>query len=130
MRLLGIDFGSKRVGVAVSDDSGTIAQPLVVLKNSRKLLTEIETIIKEQKVEAIVVGESKNFKGVDNAVMPEIREFKKSLESACSVPVVFELEFLTSHQAQYFQGKHDLLDASAAALILQSYLDRKNNQNK
>jgi RNase H-fold protein (predicted Holliday junction resolvase) len=46
------------------------------------------------------------------------------------VLVVFEPEFLTSHQAEYFQGKHDLLDASAAALILQSYLDKRNNQNK
>jgi RNase H-fold protein (predicted Holliday junction resolvase) len=60
--------------------------------------------------------------------MSEIREFKTEIERRLrAVPVIYEPEFLTSHQAEHFQGKHPKLDASAAALILQSYLDRRNS---
>ena len=124
-RILGIDFGSKRVGIAVSDDSATIAQPLVVLKNSKTLLTEIEKIIEEQKVEAVVIGESKDFKGKDNAIMEQINDFVGQLSFTSNIPIHFEPEFLSSHQAQQLQGKNDMLDASSAAIILQSYLNRK-----
>jgi len=128
-RFLGIDFGSKRVGVAVSDDSATIAQPLVVLKNSKNLLSEIEAIIKEQKVETIVIGESKDFKGKDNAIMEQINDFVAQMSIVSAIPIHFEPEFLSSHQAQQLQGKNDMLDASSAAIILQSYLNR-GKQNK
>jgi putative Holliday junction resolvase len=124
-RILGIDFGSKRVGVAVSDDSATIAQPLVVLKNSKTLLSEIEQIISEQNVEAVVIGESKDFKGKNNLIMEEINDFVGQLSLVNSIPIYFEPEFLSSHQAQQLQGKNDMLDASSAAIILQSYLNRK-----
>jgi putative Holliday junction resolvase len=131
-RILGIDYGTKRIGVALSDVGAQFGQPYSVIKNSKstkdEVLAKILDIIKTEQVAEVVIGESKDFKGQDNVVMSEIRDFKKTLEKF--VPVIFEPEFLTSHQAQYFQGKHDLLDASAAALILQSYLDRKNNQNK
>lgn len=138
-RILGIDYGTKRIGVALSDVEAKFGQPYLVISNSRstanEAIAQIVDIVKKEQVAGIVLGESKDFKGQDNAVMVEIRDFKKALENALAllspaVPVVFEPEFLTSHQAEYFQGKHDLLDASAAALILQSYLDKKNNQNK
>jgi putative holliday junction resolvase len=139
-RILGIDYGTKRIGLALSDVGAQFAQPYSVIENSKatksKVITKIINIIKAEEVSEIVLGESKDFKGTDNKVMSAIRDFKKTLEDALAlesvpvVPVIFEPEFLTSHQAEYFQGKHDLLDASAAALILQSYLDRKNNQNK
>lgn len=137
-RILGIDYGTKRIGVALSDEGAQFAQPYLVIKNSTntkdEVLEKILDIIKTEQVAEIVLGESKDFKGQDNAVMSEIRDFKHSLESSLSfiappaVPVIFEPEFLTSHQAEYFQGKHDMLDASAAALILQSYLDKKKNR--
>lgn len=139
-RILGIDYGTKRIGVALSDTGAQFGQPYSVIKNSKttkdEVLAKIIDIIKTEQVAEIVLGESKDFKGQDNTVMSVIRDFKSRLECALvflappTVPVVFEPEFLTSHQAEYFQGKHDLLDASAAALILQSYLDKKNNQNK
>ena len=135
-RILGIDFGTKRIGLAISDPGAVFGQPYSVIQNSKTAIDEIVSIVKKEGVAEVVLGESKNFKGQDNLVMPAIRVFKETLESALSllpppvVPIVFEPEFLTSHQAQYFQGKHDLLDASAAALILQSYLDKRNNQNK
>ena len=57
--------------------------------------------------------------------MKKIKTFKLQLEDLLKIPVRYEPEFMTSHQAEQFQGKHDMLDASAAALILQSYLDYK-----
>jgi methionine--tRNA ligase beta chain len=139
-RILGIDYGTKRIGVAISDPQAQFGQPHSVIKNSTttkdEVLAKILDIIKTEQVSEVILGESKDFKGQDNVVMPAIRDFKESMEKALAllpppaVSVIFEPEFLTSHQAEYFQGKHDLLDASAAALILQSYLDKKNNQKE
>lgn len=124
MRLLGIDYGSKRVGIALSNIEQTFAQPYKVIENKGKLLEEIKKIATDQGVVGIVLGESKNFKGVDNPIMKDITAFAQTLKDETKLPVYLEPEFLSSHQAQYFQGKHDLLDASAAAIILQSYLDK------
>jgi putative transcription antitermination factor YqgF len=129
-RILGIDYGTKRIGIALSDPQATFGQPYSVIKNSKIALDEVTAIVKKEDVAEIVLGESKDFKGVDNSIMPAVRDFKKSLEDATGLSVIFEPEFMTSQQAEYFQGKHDLLDASAAALILQSYLDKKKNQQK
>jgi putative Holliday junction resolvase len=124
MRYMGIDFGMKRVGVAVSDSENKFAIPHSVIQNSKKLIEDLNTIICDTEVEIIILGESKDFKGQDNKVMGKIRELKEAIENQLHKQVIFEPEFLTSHQAQHIQGKTDLLDASAAAIILQSYLDR------
>ncbi len=140
MRYLGIDFGSKRVGVALSDESGTLAFPHRVFLNDVTLLSEIETIVKEQKVKLVVMGESKDFKGKANPIAKKAEEFRKILEKHTHKKVVYELEFLTSIQATRKHSRrsdgsrgtgqrardrkpNDMLDASAAAIILQSYLD-------
>ncbi len=124
MRYLGIDYGAKRVGVALSDESGTLAFPYSVLKNDKTLLSELERIVKEQKVKLVVVGESTDFSGKDNPIAKQADEFKKAIEKLTRKKVEYEPEFLTSVQAGRWQGKTDKLDASAAAIILQSYLDR------
>ena len=128
MRYLGIDYGTKRVGTALSDEGGKFAMPHKVLQNTKTLLEDINNIICENEVEVVILGESKDFKGKDNKVMGKIRVFKDQIENNLGKKVIFEPEFLTSHQAESIQGKHDLLDASAAALILQSYLDRLANK--
>ncbi len=124
---MGIDYGSKRVGIAVSDEMGEFAMPLIVLSNAKKdaegLIKEITDIAKKNTVSEIVVGESKNYKGEANTILSESLNLKKDLEEA-GFTVHMEPEFMTSANAERFQGKHDMLDASAAALILQSYLDR------
>lgn len=143
MRYLGIDYGSKRVGVAVSDEEGKFALPLSVLPNDRKLLPEIKKIIAEKKVGAMVLGESKNFKGEDNDIMAAIREFKVVLEKEIGLSVFLEPEFMTSAEAKRVntrepeksrksgvrlrrpETKNVMLDASAAALILQSFLNQR-----
>jgi putative Holliday junction resolvase len=124
MRYMGIDYGTKRIGIALSDESNTFALPLKVLENSKKIIDDLNEIICEHSVTHVVMGESKNFKGEDNKVMADIRTLKEKIENNLKLPVILEPEFLTSHQAAHFQGQHDMLDASAAALILQSYLDR------
>ncbi len=126
MKYLGIDFGTKRVGISVSDEDQKVAFPLVVLQNSeslaQKLVLEIEKICKENNVKNIVLGESKDFSGQDNTIMPKVRELKKDLETL-GFTIFFHPEFLTSLQVEKNFGKNDMLDASASALILQSFLD-------
>lgn len=125
-KILGIDFGTKRIGLAISDESQTFAFPLSVLENNPGFIGEVEKIIKKESIKTVILGESKNFKGEDNAIMPATRIFKENLENI-GTEVLFHPEFLTSFQAEQIQGKTDMLDASAAALILQSFLDTNKN---
>ena len=122
MRLLGIDYGSKRVGIAISDEGQQFALPLIVLKKTKNLIKEIKDIAEKNKIKDIVIGESKDYKGKANAILPETLNLKKDLEKE-NYKVYLEPEFMTSINAERFQGKNDMLDASAAALILQSYID-------
>ena len=125
MKLLGIDYGSKRVGIAFSDENGEFAIPSVVLNNSKNLLKEVLDLAKEKEIKEIVIGESKNYKGEANTILKESLKFKTELEKE-GYMVHLEPEFMTSANAERFQGKNDLIDASAAALILQSFLDKRN----
>lgn len=124
MKIIGIDYGEKRVGVSISDDSGKLAFPLLVLENRGNFLEKIKDIIKEKGVTKIIVGESKNFSGEPNRIMRDIEAFVRDLEKEDGLEIILEPEFLSSHQAQSLQGKNSMHDASAAAIILQSYLDR------
>jgi len=130
MRLLGIDYGKKRVGIAITDDSGMMAFPKAVLPNDNFLFSEIKNLVEGHKVEKIILGESKDYKMNDNPIMSRIKAFKNELERDLGLPVIYEPEILSSHQAAHFQGKTDMIDASAASIILQSYIDRIKNQNK
>ncbi len=127
MKFMGIDYGTKRVGIALSDESNTFALPLKTLSNSKRIFDEINDIMCDKEITHIIIGESKNFQGQDNTVMKEIKVFKENLENRFGKPVLFEPEFMSSQQASSVQGDHALLDASAAAIILQSYLDRIKN---
>ncbi|MDO8430673.1 MAG: Holliday junction resolvase RuvX [Candidatus Taylorbacteria bacterium] len=129
MRLLGIDYGSKRIGIAYCDEAGQFAMPLIVLANSKVLLSEVVGIAKEKEIKEIVIGESKNYNGEANSILAESLDFRKELEATGFI-VHLEPEFMTSAHAEKLQGKNDMLDASAAALILQSYLDKQKAQNK
>lgn len=123
MKKLGIDYGTKKVGIAISDESATIAFPKEVIPNTPKLVAEIAALCDHESIDTIVLGESKNFQGQENPVMMYITQCKEALEEACGVPVELEPEFLTSQEAMR-QSKEGTHDARAAALILQRYLDR------
>ncbi|OHA15622.1 MAG: hypothetical protein A3G52_04030 [Candidatus Taylorbacteria bacterium RIFCSPLOWO2_12_FULL_43_20] len=122
MRYAGIDYGKKRVGVALSDEGLSFALPKVVLPNDRMLVKKIAEFCKENDVSLIVVGESLNYKNEENAIMEEAKDFAKKISGVTGVNVVFEPEFLTSAEAERVQGKNKMHDASAAAIILKSYM--------
>jgi len=130
MKYLGIDYGEKNVGIAVSDDSGKLAFAKTVLKNDKYLLENILKICNEEKIEAVVLGESFDFSGQPNLIMKDILIFKNKLEKISGLQVYLEPEFLTSAEAERIQGKNDKIDASAAALILKSYLEKQAGQEK
>ncbi len=128
MKCIGIDYGSKNVGIAVGDSEHGLAFPKAVLANSSRLLAEIKEIVTQEGAGKIILGESQDFKGVDNPIMKKILSFKKDLEDDLKIPVILHPEFMTSAEAERLQGKNDMIDASAAALILKSFFDNKKNE--
>lgn len=124
MKHLGIDFGSKRVGLAVSDADGRIAFPRGVLPNGEDTLADIADIVAKERIARIVVGDARAFSGAENAVTPEADAFCAALAVRVSVPVERAREAWSSFEAARFAPKgreHD--DAAAAAILLQRYLD-------
>ena len=117
-------MGKKNVGIAISDDGGNLAFAKIVLDNNNQLLDNILKIIEEDRVEAIVIGESINLNGEENLIQKKILEFKKILEENVKIPIHFEPEFLTSMEARRLQEGVKKIDASAAALILKSFLNK------
>ncbi|XKT75330.1 MAG: Holliday junction resolvase RuvX [Patescibacteria group bacterium UBA2103] len=131
MRHLGIDYGSKAVGLALSDDDGKMGFPHTVLHNTDALLDELTKLIEDEGVKVVVFGESKALDGSDNEIQASIKEFARQLESNACVTVAFEPEYYTTKQArdaQTLMGKgRERADAVAAAIILTSYLERHGN---
>jgi putative holliday junction resolvase len=130
MKYLGIDYGSKRIGLAVSDETESFAFPLSVLNNTEEVIKEISRICLEKEIGQIVVGESRNFEMKENDIMKEITFFCQKLTAETKLPIAMHPEFLTSSEAERLQGKNEMLDASAAAIILKSYLDKKKNHGE
>jgi methionine--tRNA ligase beta chain len=130
MKYLGIDYGEKRVGIAISDAEAKVAFPKVVLENNQDLFTKIIDLCKENEVGSIVIGESKNYKGEDNKINPKIIIFKRELANVIKLPMFLEPEFMTSLQVETTFGKTDMLDASAASIILQTFMDKDRNRQE
>lgn len=122
-KLIGIDFGTKRVGVAVSDESGSVAFPKTTLANDRALIPAVVALIRGENASAVVVGESHDMNGNDNIVMSATRSFVSDLEKAVAVTVYFEPEFYSSREARR-EGQQGSVDAQAAAIILNSFITR------
>ena len=133
MRYLGIDYGSKRVGLALSDEAGTIGFPHAILKNTRRLIDELRVIIAKENIGAVVVGESRSLAEGENAIAKDARELGSLITERTGTPVFYESEVFTSVEARRVPAKEiksrapksrAAVDASAAALILTSYLSR------
>lgn len=125
MRYIGIDYGTKRVGVALSDEGGRMAFPHSVLTNNAALLDALCALIIRERVEAVVFGNSQDFKGNDNPVMTRARACAESLATRLAMPVHFESEVLSTQEALRAEGRTALTDASAAAIILNSFLSKQ-----
>lgn len=139
MRILGIDYGDARVGIAVTDIMGFMANGVKTIKNKgmKNLLTELEAVLKEYNPEKIVVGLPKNMDGSEGFRVEATKEFVKNLESIYTGEIILQDERLTSMEAKRYlsetntfgKKRKEVLDTVAAVLILENYLaSSKNNQ--
>ena len=136
-RILGIDFGEKRVGVALSDESLTLASGILTLENHRdhELAKEIKKICDENNVSKIILGLPKNLKGQETASAKKVRQFAEILKKEILQPIEFEDERLTSVMVRkrlHEKGLKEVqikkeIDKKAAEAILQGYLDKIKN---
>ena len=148
MRIMGLDFGSRTVGVAISDSLLLTAQGVEIIRRKeenklRQTLARIEELIVENEVEIfvgleIVLGLPKNMNDTEGVRVELTKEFKDKLERRTGLPVYFWDERLTTVAADKAmmeagirrENRKDYVDMIAATLILQGYLDRRNNEKK
>jgi len=140
MRILGLDYGSKRIGVAVCDELGMTAQGLATIarKNRQQDLEEIARFIRTYNVEKIVIGYPIRLDGTEGIQCEKITKFASLLESAFSLPVIKWDETLSTKEAEEIliranmrrDKRKNIVDRVAASLILQGYLDDQDRRNK
>ena len=141
MRIMGLDFGSKTVGVAISDSLLVTAQGIEIIRRKeenklRRTLARIEELIVEYDISEIVLGLPKNMNGTEGIRAELTNEFKEKLERRTGLPVTLWDERLTTVAADKTmmesgvrrENRRDYVDMIAAVLILQGYLDRKKNE--
>ena len=137
---IGLDYGTKTVGVAISDELLITAQPLLTIERERanklrKTVAKIEEIISEYNVEEIVLGYPKNMNNTLGERAAATDEFREMLERRTGLPVILVDERLTTIEADRIleetgvvaSGRKEYIDKMAAAIILQNYLDMKKN---
>jgi putative Holliday junction resolvase len=123
-RVMGIDYGSKRVGVALTDEDGRIAFPKAVLPNDKFLLSNLKELVEGHTVTEIVIGESINNAGQENAVARSARALAHALEADVGATIHYEPEFWSSQEVRAHTGAR-YVDAEAAAIILNSFLTKR-----
>lgn len=139
-RILGLDYGARRIGLAISDPTGTIAQPLPTLRRrrgKRPPVAAVAATAAEQGAAAIVVGLPLTPEGEESEWTREVRAFGEKLAERTALPVHFLDERMTSAHAQRVvrglglkrrqREEKGRIDAAAAVLILQAFLDRSSN---
>ena len=139
-RIIGLDIGERRIGVAVSDPTGTLARPLTTLRttgldgNALQIsLAEVTRLAADDPLDAIVVGLPRHLDGSPNAMTPRVERFAARLRDRAQVAVILQDERLTSMEAESrlaerekdWRARKAQLDAAAAAIILQDYLDTR-----
>ena len=135
MRILALDHGSKRIGVAMSDETQTIAQPLeyIPARPFADFLARLKQLLAEKEISLVLIGLPRNMDGSYGAAAQNVEAFAAALKTAIAVPIKFWDERLTSVQAnkiliqnQVRRAKRkEKVDKMAAAILLQSYLDGK-----
>jgi len=134
-RIMGLDFGTKRIGIALSDPLGITAQPLLVLerKNIASDLSELESIIKDKDVGKIVLGLPMNMDGSEGRSAEDVRIFADKISEKTGLAVEYYDERLSTAQTEKMliseadlsrEKRKKVRDKLAACLVLQSYLDR------
>jgi putative Holliday junction resolvase len=133
MRILALDHGTKRIGVAVSDELKLIAQPLeyIPAEPFADFLARLKELLRDKQVEMILVGLPRNMNGSYGPAALKVQEFVAALKTAVTAPIKTWDERLTSAQANRFliegnvrrDKRKEKVDQTAAAILLQSYLD-------
>jgi putative holliday junction resolvase len=139
--VLGIDYGARRIGLALSDATGVLASPWRLLErpaSEPETLALIEReiaqlIAAEDGLQAVVVGWPRRLDGSPTHLTPVVEAFARALEARVSVPVILQDERLSSHEAEARLARRERdwrrrkakLDAAAAAIVLQDYLDHR-----
>lgn len=125
MKYLGIDFGMKRVGVAVSNEEATIAFPRTILKNDETLVSHIIELVEKEKIGAIIMGNTRALSGTPNPIVSLSADlFLEELKEITQIPVQTVFEAWSSIEASRYAPKgRGRDDAAAAAIILQRFLD-------
>ena len=142
MRVIGLDLGDRRIGVAISDATGTLARPLKTLQRGPSdrdalslLRATIDALAQDDEIACIVCGLPRRLDGTDDRQTPKVRRFVQRLAAEIDIPLVLQDERLSSHEAEArlaateknWRKRKAQLDAAAAAVILQDYLDMKEN---
>jgi len=135
MRILALDHGAKRIGVALSDELKMIAQPLefIPAEPFADFLARLKGILREKEVEFILLGLPRNMDGTYGPAALKVQDFAAALRGALTIPIQTWDERLTSVQANRFlieggvrrEKRKEKVDKMAAAILLQSYLDAK-----
>jgi putative holliday junction resolvase len=132
-RIIGIDYGEKRVGVAISDEGQSFAFPRTVLKNDVRLLDTLAQLAQDEGAVLFVIGESENPRGGMNTIMRRITIFAEAIQVRTGLHVEFVNEAYSSAEArrafeEKIKSRKDAtmpIDAAAAAIILQMFIDRR-----
>lgn len=138
MRILGVDHGEKRIGLAISDPTGTIAGPLRVINHVSKPVdaAQVAAIATENEAELIVIGQSFDEEGRANLAGRRAERFAEALKLQTSLPILLWDESMSTSDAREFRlamggsrkNRAGHLDEAAAAVILQSYLDARHQR--
>ena len=136
-RILAIDYGKKRIGLAVSDPLNMFAIPHSTIPNNPQTTTELKKVIREKSITEIILGNPIKESGEDSAISKEIREFKAKLEKEVQIEIELVDERYSSDIAykriietvpsKKKRRNKELIDKNAAAVILEDYLNTKKN---
>ena len=137
MRYLGLDLGSRTLGVAVSDKTGLIANNLEIIRHNEeydRLVFDVQKLVEELEIDEIVLGYPKNMDGSEGEKAILSKNFKEELSKVIDKPIHLQDERLTTKSATdlLIQGnvsrknRKKVIDSVAASIILQSFLDRRN----
>ncbi|MBP6858058.1 MAG: Holliday junction resolvase RuvX [Candidatus Pacebacteria bacterium] len=126
MKYLGVDYGTKKTGIAISDEEGSFAFPKDIVA-TENLFEYLDVIFKQEDIEAIVIGQSLATNGEENELAQKVQNIGKKIEEKTGKNIFFIREDFSSVEAHRYQTKKGNRDDSAAAIILQRFLDKKKN---
>jgi putative Holliday junction resolvase len=139
MKTLAIDFGERRVGVAISDPSGRISLPLATLerRNDAQVIDNLTEIVRDQRVELIVIGEPRRLDGSRGDAAARVASFARKLQRAIALPYLLVNETLTSREAEQRlrdagidpRKSPEKVDALAAQILLEEVLEQRSTED-